>query len=53
MADAIKTKIEFNSLPDDRILDRSNLKQSADDNFKIDENSRKFYKRTENTVGKR
>ena len=39
-------------LPDDRILDRSNLKQSADDNFKFDENSRKFSKRVENTVGK-
>ena len=42
----------FNPLPDDKILDRSNLKQSADDNFKFDENSRKFCKRVENTVGK-
>ena len=32
----------FNPLPDDNILDRSKLKQSADDNFKFDENSRKF-----------
>ena len=31
-----------NPLPDDKILDKSNLKQSADDNFKFDENSRKF-----------
>ena len=26
-------------LPDNKILDRSKLKQSADDNFKFDENS--------------
>ena len=43
---------EVNPLPDDKILDRSNLKQSADNNFKFDENSRKFSKRVENTVGK-
>ena len=42
----------LNSLPNDTILDRSNLKQSADDNFKFDENSRKFSKRVENTGGK-
>ena len=41
-----------NPLPDDKILDRSKFKQSADDNFKFDENSRKFSKRVENTVGK-
>ena len=35
-----------------QILDWSKLKQSADDNFKSDENSRKFSKRVENTVGK-
>ena len=34
------------------ILDWSKLKQSADINFKFDENSRKFSKRVENTVGK-
>ena len=28
------------------------MKQSADDSFKCDENSRKFSKRVENTVGK-
>ena len=39
-------------LPDDKISDRSKLKQSADDNFKFDENSRKFSKLVENTVGK-
>ena len=27
-------------------------KEFADDNFKFDENGRKFYKRVENTVGK-
>ena len=42
----------LNPLPDDKILDWSNLTQSADDNFKFDENSRKFSKRVENTVGK-
>ena len=42
----------FNPLPDDKILDRSNLKQSAHNNFKFDENSRKFSKQVENTVGK-
>ena len=42
----------FNSLPDNEILDRSKLKQSADDCFKLDENSRKFSKWLENTVGK-
>ena len=41
-----------NPLPDDKILDKSKLKQSADDNFKFDENSRKFSKRVENTVGR-
>ena len=35
-----------------QILDRSKLKQSADDNFKFHENSRKFSKWVENTVGK-
>ena len=42
----------INPLPDDKILGRSKLKQSADDNFKFDENSRKFSKRVGNTVGK-
>ena len=48
----VKDKNANNPLPDDKILDRSNLKHSADDNFKFDENSRKFSKRVENTVGK-
>ena len=42
----------FNPLPDDKILDRSKLKQSVNDNFEFDENSRKLSKRVENTVGK-
>ena len=42
----------FNPLPDDKILDWSKLKQFAEDNSKFDENSRKFSKRVENTVGK-
>ena len=42
----------INPLPDDKILDWSKLKQFADDNFKFNENSRKFSKRVENTVGK-
>ena len=42
----------FNPLPDDKILDRSKLKQSAADNFKFHENSRKFSTRVENTVAK-
>ena len=42
----------FNPLPDDKILDWSKVKQSADDNFEFDINSRKFSKLVENTVGK-
>ena len=34
------------------MLDWSKLKQSADDNFRFDEDSRKISKRVENTVGK-
>ena len=41
-----------NPLPDDKILDGSKLKQSAGNNFKFDENSRKFSKWVEKTVGK-
>ena len=33
-------------------LDSSILKQFAGDNFKFDENGRRFSKRIENTVGK-
>ena len=38
--------------PKQQILDSSKLKQFADDNFKFDENGRKFSKWLENTVGK-
>ena len=34
-----------------QFLDSSKLKEFADDNFKVDENCRKFLKRVENTVG--
>ena len=42
----------LNPFPNDKILDSSRLKDFADDNFKFDENGRKFSKRVENTVGK-
>ena len=42
----------LNPLPDDKILDRPKLKQSADYNFELDVNSRKFSKLVEDTVGK-
>ena len=42
----------FNLFPNDKILDSSKLKEFAHDSFKLDENSRKFSKRVENTVGK-
>ena len=38
--------------PKRQIFVPSKLKEFADDNFKVDENSRKFSKRVENTVGK-
>ena len=38
--------------PKRKILDSSKLKEFADDNFKVDENGRYFFKRIENT-GKR
>ena len=41
----------FNSLPNDKILDSSKLKEFAHDNFKFDENGRKLSKRVENIVG--
>ena len=40
------------TLSQTQILDPSKLKQFADDNFKFDENGRKFSERVENTVGK-
>ena len=38
--------------PKQQILDSSNPKEFADNNFKFDENGRKFSKWVENTVGK-
>ena len=43
---------KFNPLPDNKILDWSKLKQSADNNFEFDVNGRKLFKPVENTVGK-
>ena len=48
----VDTLFCLNPLPDDKNLDRSKLKQFADDNFKFDENGRKLSNRVENTVGK-
>ena len=42
----------INPLPDDKILDWSKLKPSANDNFEFDVHSRKFSNLVENTVGK-
>ena len=42
----------INPLPHDKILDKSKLTQSADDNFTFCEICRKFSKLVENTVGK-
>ena len=42
----------YKSFPKQQILDSSKLKEFADDNFKFDENGRKFAKPVENTVGK-
>ena len=38
--------------PKRQILDSSKLKESADDNFKFEENGKKFFKLVENAVGK-
>ena len=38
--------------PKRQILDSSNLKEFADNNFKLNENGRNFSKPVENTVGK-
>ena len=36
--------------PNDKFLESSKLKEFADDNFKFDENGRKFSKMVENTI---
>ena len=43
---------QYNAIQDDRILESSELKDFADDNFKFDENGRKVSKPIENIVGK-
>ena len=42
----------LNPFPNDKFFDSFKLKDFADDNFKFDENGRKFAKGVENTVGK-
>ena len=42
----------LNPFPTRHIIDFSNLKEFADDNFNFDENGREFSKWVENTVGK-
>ena len=44
--------IAVNPFPKRQILDSSKLKDFADENFIVDENGGKFFKRIENTVGK-
>ena len=41
-----------NSLPNNKILDCSKVKETADNKFKFYENGRMFFKLVENTVGK-
>ena len=47
-----QSSFTFNSFPNAQILDASILKEFADDNFKFDENGKKFSKWAENTVKK-
>ena len=49
-----KTSCHFHQIwpfPKRQILDSSKLKVFADNNFKVDKNGGKFFKRIENTVG--
>ena len=41
-----------NCFPNNKFLDSSKSKEFADDNFKFDENDRKYSKWVENSVGK-
>ena len=47
-----KNPLQSLSFPKRQIIDSSKLKEFADDNFKYDENGRKYFKREENTVVK-
>ena len=42
----------INPFPNDNFFYSSKFKALAEDNFKLDENGRKFSKQVENTVGK-
>ena len=44
--------LQSKPFPKQHILDSPKLKEFADDNFKVDENSRKFSEWVENTLGK-
>ena len=44
--------VYFNPFPNDKFLDTSKFKEFADNNFKCDDNSRKFSEWVENTVEK-
>ena len=48
----IKFQVHTKRFPKRQILGASKLKEFADDNFKFEENSRKFSKQVENIVGK-
>ena len=49
----VAANIEFlYPFPKQQILDSSELKEFADDNFKLDDKGKNFSKRVENTVGK-
>ena len=48
-----KTPVEFNSLPNDKILDWSKLKASADDKLKVAKITISVFDSLENIVGKR
>ena len=48
----MRSRAVLNPFPNNQSYTLSKLKEFADDNFKYDENGRKFSKRVENTVGK-
>ena len=49
---ALCINLTLNPFPNDKLLDASKLKEVADNNYKFDENGRKFPERVENTVKK-
>ena len=48
----IKSKLEFKSLPNNKILDQSKLKAFADDKLKVIQRAKIVVDTTENIVGK-